>query len=77
MLVTAESTCAKAPQYDSTGSSGCSEDFRIVCIPVGVNQNPFVSITMDVLKKNIFQKLLIFVICVALCVFYSLALKEN
>lgn len=75
VLVTAEYTCAKVPEYDSTGSSRCSEDFRIMCSPVGVNWNSFVSITMDILKKNIFQKLLIFIISIALCIFYSLTVK--
>lgn len=63
--MTAEYTCAKVPQYDSTGSSRC-EDFRLMCFFLVMNQNPFVSITMDVLKKNIFQKLLIFIISVVL-----------
>lgn len=67
VLVTAEYTCTKVPQYDSTGSSRSSEDFRIMCFPVGVNKKPFVSITTDILKMNVFQKLLIFIICCFVC----------
>ena len=74
--MTAEYACAKVPEYDSTGSSRCSEDFKFTCSsPVGANQNPFVSITMEILKKNILQKVLILIVSIALCVFYSLILR--
>lgn len=39
---------------------------------VGANQNTFVSITVEVLKKNILQKALVLIIFIALCVFHSL-----
>lgn len=76
--MTAERASAKAPECDSTGSSRCSEDFKFMCSsPVGANQTPFVSITMEVLKKHILRKALILIISIALCVFYSLILEAK
>jgi len=68
--VTAEYHCAELPEYhSSTGSSRCSEGFKFMCSsPVGTNQNPFVSITMEIPKKNILQKVLMLIISIALCV---------
>lgn len=63
VLVTAEYACAKVPEYDSSGWSRCSEDFKFICSsPAVANQTPFASITMEVLKKNILQKVLIWII---------------
>lgn len=42
---------------------------------LGANQNAFVSITVEVLKKNILQKALVLIIFIALCVFHSLILR--
>lgn len=78
LSATAVSARAKAPERDSPGSSGRREDFKFMCSsPVGANQTPFVSITMEVFKRGILQKVLILIISAASCVFYSLILESE